>query len=200
MLLVLAEAFWEGSRCRRRWVVDELRCCACPFVSFSSLRRADWSATAWRRVLYKSADDRRLTRQRKENHRIAKLCWRLARCERSRVLHAFLPRQATAGHHTATRRSRPARNELHIQSTRTSKTFHLFVDNTSIESVILRAPLPFTSSPAYGSLIFARSMASASMCNIILQVFIRTICGKVCLLYTSPSPRDGLLSRMPSSA
>ena len=23
---------------------------------------------------------------------------------------------------------------------------------------------------------------------------------KVCLLYTSPSPRDGLLSRMPSSA
>ena len=24
--------------------------------------------------------------------------------------------------------------------------------------------------------------------------------GKLCLLYTSPSPRDGLLSRMPSSA
>ena len=24
--------------------------------------------------------------------------------------------------------------------------------------------------------------------------------GEVCLLYTSPSPRDGLLSRMPSSA
>ena len=24
--------------------------------------------------------------------------------------------------------------------------------------------------------------------------------GSVCLLYTSPSPRDGLLSRMPSSA
>ena len=24
--------------------------------------------------------------------------------------------------------------------------------------------------------------------------------GKFCLLYTSPSPRDGLLSRMPSSA
>ena len=27
----------------------------------------------------------------------------------------------------------------------------------------------------------------------------KTLCG-VCLLYTSPSPRDGLLSRMPSSA
>ena len=25
-------------------------------------------------------------------------------------------------------------------------------------------------------------------------------CKKICLLYTSPSPRDGLLSRMPSSA
>ena len=25
-------------------------------------------------------------------------------------------------------------------------------------------------------------------------------CLKICLLYTSPSPRDGLLSRMPSSA
>ena len=26
------------------------------------------------------------------------------------------------------------------------------------------------------------------------------IAGNICLLYTSPSPRDGLLSRMPSSA
>ena len=26
------------------------------------------------------------------------------------------------------------------------------------------------------------------------------ICANTCLLYTSPSPRDGLLSRMPSSA
>ena len=28
----------------------------------------------------------------------------------------------------------------------------------------------------------------------------RGVCNKGCLLYTSPSPRDGLLSRMPSSA
>ena len=28
----------------------------------------------------------------------------------------------------------------------------------------------------------------------------RIVNGKICLLYTSPSPRDGLLSRMPSSA
>ena len=35
------------------------------------------------------------------------------------------------------------------------------------------------------------------------HVYVCTRClrsGKVCLLYTSPSPRDGLLSRMPSSA
>ena len=30
--------------------------------------------------------------------------------------------------------------------------------------------------------------------------YILTIFEKSCLLYTSPSPRDGLLSRMPSSA
>ena len=36
-----------------------------------------------------------------------------------------------------------------------------------------------------------------------LNPFYRQICealGLNCLLYTSPSPRDGLLSRMPSSA
>ena len=34
--------------------------------------------------------------------------------------------------------------------------------------------------------------------NVTLYSFDRRI--KICLLYTSPSPRDGLLSRMPSSA
>ena len=31
-------------------------------------------------------------------------------------------------------------------------------------------------------------------------IHLRTHCQVICLLYTSPSPRDGLLSRMPSSA
>ena len=35
-------------------------------------------------------------------------------------------------------------------------------------------------------------------CNITLQDQAQHV--KTCLLYTSPSPRDGLLSRMPSSA
>ena len=33
-----------------------------------------------------------------------------------------------------------------------------------------------------------------------LRAVVITGNGEVCLLYTSPSPRDGLLSRMPSSA
>ena len=32
------------------------------------------------------------------------------------------------------------------------------------------------------------------------QLEIEVVLGNTCLLYTSPSPRDGLLSRMPSSA
>ena len=34
----------------------------------------------------------------------------------------------------------------------------------------------------------------------IFQIGVRNPQGLTCLLYTSPSPRDGLLSRMPSSA
>ena len=33
-----------------------------------------------------------------------------------------------------------------------------------------------------------------------IDIYQRSGLYKVCLLYTSPSPRDGLLSRMPSSA
>ena len=36
--------------------------------------------------------------------------------------------------------------------------------------------------------------------NLIATLFLRLIKMIICLLYTSPSPRDGLLSRMPSSA
>ena len=43
-----------------------------------------------------------------------------------------------------------------------------------------------------GQMTFHVSLASTHIVNLYL--------GKACLLYTSPSPRDGLLSRMPSSA
>ena len=45
-----------------------------------------------------------------------------------------------------------------------------------------------------GEVIFAAGESGASMFGL-LEGTVR-----LCLLYTSPSPRDGLLSRMPSSA
>ena len=36
--------------------------------------------------------------------------------------------------------------------------------------------------------------------NLVAQMIRKQSASKACLLYTSPSPRDGLLSRMPSSA
>ena len=45
--------------------------------------------------------------------------------------------------------------------------------------------------------------AKPDFANVMYERFIKVLeqsLGKDCLLYTSPSPRDGLLSRMPSSA
>ena len=44
----------------------------------------------------------------------------------------------------------------------------------------------------------ARSALAVSLATRALLALL--VLGYVCLLYTSPSPRDGLLSRMPSSA
>ena len=49
-----------------------------------------------------------------------------------------------------------------------------------------------------GRMMSKRIMGKASFCNV--QDLKGSIQSYVCLLYTSPSPRDGLLSRMPSSA
>ena len=49
--------------------------------------------------------------------------------------------------------------------------------------------------PRAFALCFARFARCLSSCGVVLTSTIGT-----CLLYTSPSPRDGLLSRMPSSA
>ena len=50
---------------------------------------------------------------------------------------------------------------------------------------------------AMSELYKADKMNIASLGNLVPQLHTHII---VCLLYTSPSPRDGLLSRMPSSA
>ena len=61
-------------------------------------------------------------------------------------------------------------------------------------------------------LVFRRNRISVFILNVMIITFIcysaaransfpsGQVAGTVCLLYTSPSPRDGLLSRMPSSA
>src|SRR5664279_6348952 len=44
------------------------------------------------------------------------------------------------------------------------------------------------------------AILGASLCFAFSFVFVCLLVFTICLLYTSPSPRDGLLSRMPSSA
>ena len=67
------------------------------------------------------------------------------------------------------------------------------------------------SAPKYGAVDLARAVGlphdpTPEQCAVIeapprpLLVVAGAGSGKTCLLYTSPSPRDGLLSRMPSSA
>ena len=52
--------------------------------------------------------------------------------------------------------------------------------------------------PAWGAILVSFFVGSALIAALIdIPIFARTT---TCLLYTSPSPRDGLLSRMPSSA
>ena len=51
-----------------------------------------------------------------------------------------------------------------------------------------------------GQEVHAMNMRDHSMMILPLEDEFNIEAGKDCLLYTSPSPRDGLLSRMPSSA
>ena len=48
-------------------------------------------------------------------------------------------------------------------------------------------------------LFFSNTYPTKGLKNVLKLVALRVL-GRPCLLYTSPSPRDGLLSRMPSSA
>ena len=51
-----------------------------------------------------------------------------------------------------------------------------------------------------GDLIFSREMSSIATGKDFKRVLLVDDLSDTCLLYTSPSPQDGLLSRMPSSA
>ena len=65
----------------------------------------------------------------------------------------------------------------------------------AIKSVSINEPFfqgHFPDRPIMPGVLIVEAMAQAASCLVVLE--------NDCLLYTSPSPRDGLLSRMPSSA
>ena len=68
----------------------------------------------------------------------------------------------------------------------------------SVGSIFLR-PLHATSSEQFSETINQNLMTSFNVIRATAKIMMRGNGGS-CLLYTSPSPRDGLLSRMPSSA
>ena len=59
--------------------------------------------------------------------------------------------------------------------------------------------VPDTVTTETGDGTFKFTLASA-ITDADLQAKVDLLMNDICLLYTSPSPRDGLLSRMPSSA
>ena len=92
-------------------------------------------------------------------------------------------------------------NEVANTGTYTSGGGALTGQNTSIASgvaIVDFADLSFTgvTLTARGAMIYNTSSAVTNATVCVLDFG----SDKTCLLYTSPSPRDGLLSRMPSSA
>ena len=71
------------------------------------------------------------------------------------------------------------------------QNYNLFPHYTVMKNII-DAPIRVLKRP--------REQAEARAYELIAQMGLMGNENKVCLLYTSPSPRDGLLSRMPSSA
>ena len=67
------------------------------------------------------------------------------------------------------------------------------------ESVVL-APLSCTLLAMLSKILLSRAPGSDEASLYPALMLFLVALGIVCLLYTSPSPRDGLLSRMPSSA
>ena len=72
--------------------------------------------------------------------------------------------------------------------------------SVTLESIVSKEPAKAAACEAIAGL----AAAAVSIAAVIRQpdagAALGAIRGSACLLYTSPSPRDGLLSRMPSSA
>ena len=90
--------------------------------------------------------------------------------------------------------------------TENEEILNLNVIDLDLERISSVAPIPHISGDKlnYESLRLVPHpyswTASAGVCNLCPPVNVFFDGNSICLLYTSPSPRDGLLSRMPSSA
>ena len=69
-------------------------------------------------------------------------------------------------------------------------------NNTHLHSIVYDAPLMWRQHPTHGNNVAATS-DQWQLWQLTSNQWLQH---PTCLLYTSPSPRDGLLSRMPSSA
>ena len=78
------------------------------------------------------------------------------------------------------------------------------IGDSGVESVHIRSVLPCDTKRGIGAKCYGWDLSLHKLVDIGTSVGIRAAqsIGEpgTCLLYTSPSPRDGLLSRMPSSA
>ena len=92
----------------------------------------------------------------------------------------------------------PLAGEIALNEDRKSTT--LMVANTGDRPIQVGSHYHF--GEANSALEFDREIALGMRLNIAAGTAVRFEPGQLrdCLLYTSPSPRDGLLSRMPSSA
>ena len=79
--------------------------------------------------------------------------------------------------------------EVNKETNRKVINYFKFLKEKNIDGVL-------NLTPSYNKLIITFDLDKTSFQK--LKDLLITI--KICLLYTSPSPRDGLLSRMPSSA
>ena len=76
--------------------------------------------------------------------------------------------------------------------------FSVFIQEKIVEQDIRKAIVSYNDNPSFTK----DSITEEDFKGAAITIFTATWCGycKGCLLYTSPSPRDATLSRMPSSA
>ena len=82
-------------------------------------------------------------------------------------------------------------------------TFGFALVSNRIERLLITPPMIFTAIGVLVSVYFSEKLSefdAKAVLEIVAELTLVIVLFTDCLLYTSPSPRDGLLSRMPSSA